>query len=569
MSTFSKTKERHRDTIEDFLKKASVTGWNAKCDNASQCSYVHLQTCQKHCQKKIRVGESLIKHHIELALKENPNLVFYRFMWGIIWSDPICLERLAEDFYNCKKYKEAVVVATSLSQKHNASLVAIRDKSFKELCRECVGNVKSSIDLINTFYFYPNKDLLVEYTSGILPVDVAYEYYKDLARYFATNSLEIEIIKLLRLKYPENKAQLPIQVERVISESTSLPDRIRNYERRIKYVKDAFVLHDTWGLGRIDKIDYSTFTIVFRSSKIGTRTMSHDIAYRSLTVLPKTHVMVLKACIPDELRKRVLKDPRWAFRMLIKSYEGCVTLAEVRRELEGSIITNYFCWIQNAIEEVNSDPHFIQVSKNGKIGFAYSEQLLPKDEINTDLPIIPPNISIHIVPQNFPCISKGHKLKSFYTYIPVKSQKGILIKKTYIDYCQACRKFYISDIEFSHKFGGSENHLLRCFIQPDGSYYGPQPETEISSFREESALKQAGYSVAKQDGLTPEERQQILDEVILYGIMDVQAVKSYLQFFISYLGKNPNMEDAVDNWMIDLNYLNSKYSESLSVFLRI
>ena len=338
-------------------------------------------------------------------------------------------------------------------------------------------------------------------------------------------------------------------------------------EGRKVLVKDAFVYHDTFRLGQIRKVAGNTITIFFFRKK-ELHDMSIGLAVKVLRVLPKCHIMILKAGNREKLREKVMSDPIWAFRVLIKSYDGSVTLAEVRKELQGSVVSNYFNWIMTAIEKVNRDPHFIQVYRDGKMAFAYSDEIVDTEDRNLkDRKIIPAKYSIYIRSQHFLCLTKKHRIESFYTYIPVKTETGIKTIKVFIDRCLNCKKYFISDVEFKTKLQSYSQTLLRCFVSSSGTYYGPTPiYNDSNSLSCESVLKQAGYTVSRQSGLDPIKRQQILDEVIMYGILDVAAVKSYLQFYIGYLGKNENMYEAVDNWMMDLNYINSRYSKLLDFF---
>lgn len=363
----------------------------------------------------------------------------------------------------------------------------------------------------------------------------------------------------------DNKSHTKVisEQERIIMER----EKQEITEGRKVLVLDTFVYHETFKLGQIKKVVGDTITIYFFKKK-ELHDMSIGMAFRSLKILPKGHIMILKAGNREKLREKVLSDPIWAFRILIKSYGGSITLAEVRKELQGSIIPNYFNWIMTAIEKVNADPHFIQIFKDGKIAFAYSDEIIEnKNKISNNLKIIPARYKIYIRPQHFLCLSKKHKIESLYTYIPVKTEKGIKTIKVFIERCLNCKKFFISDIEFDSKLQRYSQSLLRCFVTPSGSCYGPNPIfNDSNSLSCESILKQAGYTVSKQYGLDPLKRQQILDEIIIYGIFDVATVKSYLQFYIGYLGKNENMYEAVDNWIMDLNYVNNRYSKLLDLF---
>ena len=339
------------------------------------------------------------------------------------------------------------------------------------------------------------------------------------------------------------------------------------YKKRSEFEVGTFVFHKDFGLGQVKAVNAGSFQFYF-PSKHGNHEMSESMAVKSLKILPKNHIKVLKATAMDKLRDKVLRDPVWTFRILILSYDGSITLSEARKELEGSVVKDYLRWIRVAIGKIAEDCHFVQIVRNnGQIAYAYDESITMTCDNTTDLKIINPKYRIFIRNSNFGCLSKKHKMESFYTYIPVKNGSAIRTIKVYVDYCQNCKKFFISEQEFMDKLGAERGNVLRVFVNPDGcTYYGPHQDTGDNMLSSESPLKKAGYSVSKQDDLSSIERRQILDEVILYGIMDVVTVKAYLQFYIDFLGKNSVMEDAVMSWTMDLNYVKTMYSKELKNF---
>ena len=73
--------------------------------------------------------------------------------------------------------------------------------------------------------------------------------------------------------------------------------------------------------------------------------------------------------------------------------------------------------------------------------------------------------------------------------------------------------------------------------------------------KSESTLKQLGYAVAKNKGLSDVDRQKILRDAISNGIMSKEAICIFLENNIN-LHKNQNsFTDAVGKWMTDLAYI--------------
>lgn len=73
--------------------------------------------------------------------------------------------------------------------------------------------------------------------------------------------------------------------------------------------------------------------------------------------------------------------------------------------------------------------------------------------------------------------------------------------------------------------------------------------------KSESALKQLGYAVAKNIGLSDVDRRKILQDAIRNGVMSKEAICAFLENNIN-LHKNQNtFTDAVGKWMADLAYI--------------
>lgn len=73
--------------------------------------------------------------------------------------------------------------------------------------------------------------------------------------------------------------------------------------------------------------------------------------------------------------------------------------------------------------------------------------------------------------------------------------------------------------------------------------------------KSESALKQLGYTVAKNKGLSDVGRQNILQEAIANGVMSKDAICAFLENNIN-LHKNQNtFREAVEKWITDLSYM--------------
>jgi hypothetical protein len=76
--------------------------------------------------------------------------------------------------------------------------------------------------------------------------------------------------------------------------------------------------------------------------------------------------------------------------------------------------------------------------------------------------------------------------------------------------------------------------------------------------KSESALKQLGYAVAKNLGLSDEDRRKILDGAMATAGMTKEAICAFLEKNITLHKNQTGFSDAVRKWTSDLAYLRNK-----------
>lgn len=329
-------------------------------------------------------------------------------------------------------------------------------------------------------------------------------------------------------------------------------------------IEGAFVFDENFKLGRIVKVNDNVLTIRFLHGN-SLQQRSVQKAIDTLQVLSKDHIMVLKACVPDKLKKKVEEDPVWAFTILIKSYKGSISSEIIEKELV-TLVPDYEDWIREADKIIRRDTRFLRfVKPDGSIVYKLRENESVSSVLPADCKIIPPQSCIYIQSKKFSCSGMHHTLKTFSTFVPVRDVSGIHLIKVFVDYCYSCKEFYISDLEFTSKLGSYADGLLRFFQDPMGKMYGPNTAFSFMASYV-SALKRAGYTVSTQENLSEKEGHNILDIVIQYGVLSISSVQGYLKYFISYHGKNPTMQNAIHCWKADLHYINREYSKPLTCF---
>lgn len=75
------------------------------------------------------------------------------------------------------------------------------------------------------------------------------------------------------------------------------------------------------------------------------------------------------------------------------------------------------------------------------------------------------------------------------------------------------------------------------------------------AFREVSDLRKFGYSVSERDGLTPSDRQQLLQSLVNQGLMWKHQIINHLTMLIKLNSRTPGMVNAIREWREDLKFI--------------
>ena len=199
----------------------------------------------------------------------------------------------------------------------------------------------------------------IELLKKIIYYDPTLRSAKDLER---KEDDRDTLIKLWREKYKDNpRLEFCLNNTGIMGEYMDINVAIENFEKQIQFVEGAFVYHDTWKLGRINKIDMDEMIIQFAGK--GLHTMNTKMAYNSLKVLPKRHIWVLKAAVPkDKLAEKFLEkdNVEWGLRILMESYNNKASLKQMKAEIVPSILDDkqWSVWLASAKKELSTNPYF-------------------------------------------------------------------------------------------------------------------------------------------------------------------------------------------------------------------
>jgi len=131
--------------------------------------------------------------------------------------------------------------------------------------------------------------------------------------------------------------------------------------------------------------------------------------------------------------------------------------------------------------------------------------------------------------------------------VPTASGLTVLLNATY---CADCDRFYISYTEYSY-YMEQYKSLLTKFVLNESM----QSNGAFGSLADKSPLKLCGYSVSQEKGLSQEERENILYEMISSGIVSKPEAMQYIEWFIRFNGNRETNQLARAKWESDLNYV--------------
>ena len=188
------------------------------------------------------------------------------------------------------------------------------------------------------------------------------------------------IVELFREKYSSNpRLEYCLEDTGLTKNYMDLFMAVEKFEREVLFIENAFVRHESFGIGIIKTIEKDSMNIVF--VKGGARKMSLSMAFQSLTVVPKTDLSVLKACAPaDKLAEKFMEDIKWGLKTILVSNGGKMQFERMKSALcpsakekaqnpnLKSILSEeqLAVWVKKAKDVFKDDPFFTMMKEGAK-----------------------------------------------------------------------------------------------------------------------------------------------------------------------------------------------------------
>ena len=161
----------------------------------------------------------------------------------------------------------------------------------------------------------------------------------------------------------------------------------------------------------------------------------------------------------------------------------------------------------------------------------------------------------------FQCKKSGHNLRNITGIVKIMNKAGGTEEVSVpAGHCPMCNRYFIMEDTYqSLKFKGT----ILCRVSDERTYLSSSSdEFDTSGMAQRSVLKQCGYSVSENSYLTSDGRKKLLCMIIDNGILDNTTVISYLRWFIRTREGQAGLQNAVEKWRSDLNFIRERYSDS-------
>lgn len=165
------------------------------------------------------------------------------------------------------------------------------------------------------------------------------------------------------------------------------------------------------------------------------------------------------------------------------------------------------------------------------------------------------------------CLRSGHIFENIQAKVCLLRHDGSLkIVTIPAGFCCSCKKYSIGRWQFEEL---RKTGVLLCRVVQESSYQKGGGHDYYSDLSPESILKQYGYSVSATDGLSDEQRQQILVCLMESGICSKQKITAHLSWLIQSREGRTDLLDAVWKWKSDRNFVDLyKLGEARVVAMR-
>ncbi|MBV6494479.1 MAG: Transcription elongation factor GreA [Turneriella sp.] len=253
--------------------------------------------------------------------------------------------------------------------------------------------------LPDDFNFYKKIERIL---AGHRQKDIIAELYVLLANYFIKKEDHDKVMLLSKkiLEYNPNYARFKNELLRTYREKykshslledfirysglldtrKNLSSSILNFETNIVFDKGNYVFHRSWGVGKIVDLTTKEMVIDFKDKKA--HKMDIQMALKSLKPLREEHFWVMQFEKPEETKKLFQSDITQFFKILLHSFGGKLSLADIKTELTDKYVplTQWSKWWSKVRPELMKDD-LIDISPQRKDTIELHDTPVSKAEV--------------------------------------------------------------------------------------------------------------------------------------------------------------------------------------------
>ncbi len=211
-------------------------------------------------------------------------------------------------------------------------------------------------ELVSTLF----KILLQKFRDDDENVDIPIDILKKILKYKpAENNARKDLIKFYKKKYGvHSQFSQFLKLSKLDDNRVPVKYAIQDFEKNIIFDLENYVYHNSWQLGKITDIDESNLTISFNNKP--DHKMSFQMALQSLMPVSKDHIYVVEYEDPELIGSLFTEDIMQFFLILIKSYGGKISQADIKYELIPKYVKekDWAKWWSKARVKIKKDPLF-------------------------------------------------------------------------------------------------------------------------------------------------------------------------------------------------------------------
>ncbi|MDQ3622816.1 MAG: GreA/GreB family elongation factor [Verrucomicrobiota bacterium] len=135
-----------------------------------------------------------------------------------------------------------------------------------------------------------------------------------------------------------------------------------------KLTPGTFVLHKSWGFGRINSLDFLVSQVIIDFKTKKSHPMQLQYAAESLKIVPSDHILAAKASNLAAVKARAPRDPVGLLRQILASYGGKATQDQIAGALVPDVMSEgeFKKWFESAKKALKQDGHFAIPSKKSE-----------------------------------------------------------------------------------------------------------------------------------------------------------------------------------------------------------